>query len=225
MPPHPAPGAPWNLRKQDWAYQQLRERILTCVLAPGEQLSQEGLAAALGISRGPLRDALSRLATEKLVVDRPHQKWVVADVSASDARDIYHGRAALEAMLAAAAARSAGGGRRRVDVDLGQLLDQQRAAAAADDRAAVRALDRRFHDGIYALAAMPASMAALDLLRAKSDRYIALYLADSDRARTSADEHRGILGAVVGGDADAAAALTRAHVMGGLTLLTGSIDG
>ncbi|MFJ5226520.1 GntR family transcriptional regulator [Streptomyces sp. NPDC088400] len=217
--------APGSLRKQDWAYQQLRERILTGVLAPGEQLSQEALATELGISRGPLRDALSRLVAESLVVDRPHQKSIVAEVSVADARDIYNGRAALESLLAAAAAQAESGDRGSLAADFELLLERQRIAVSLGDTAQVRRLDRQFHDGIYALAAMPASLAALNQLRAKSDRYVALYLADSHRAQISVDEHTDILDALLTGDPERSAALTRAHVLGGLCPLTGSIDG
>ena len=213
-----------SLRKQDWAYRQLRERILTGRLVPGELLSQEALAAELGISRGPLRDALSRLASENMVVDRPHQKWIVAAVSEADARDIYNGRAALESMLVAAAAQSPAHRRDGCDGALADLLDRQHAAASEGDPARLRAVDRTFHDTIYSLADMPASMAALDHLRAKSDRYITLYLSDSGRAHTSLEEHTAILRALRRGDAEQSAALTRSHVLGGLGMLIGSID-
>ncbi|GAA3740020.1 GntR family transcriptional regulator [Streptomyces tremellae] len=215
--------APWSLRKTDWAYQRLREWILSGRLAPGQRLSQERLASELGISRGPLRDALSRLATEHLVVDRPHQKWTVAEVSVADARDIYNGRAALEGMLAAAAAQADPEHRTARCADLDEVVTRQHEAAAAADTALLRRLDRLFHDTVYALAAMPASLGALDHLRARSDRYIALYLADTGRAHTSIEEHSRILAALRGGDADRASSLTRDHVLGGLTTLAGGI--
>ncbi|MEK8174145.1 aminotransferase class I/II-fold pyridoxal phosphate-dependent enzyme [Streptomyces sp. M19] len=131
--------------------------------------------------------------------------------------------APLESMLAAAAAQSAPDERAASSADLDLLLERQRAAASLGDLAEVRLLDRRFHDTLYALAAMPASMGALDQLRAKSDRYIALYLSDSGRAHTSVDEHGAILDALRNGDPERSAALTRAHVLGGLCLLTGSL--
>lgn len=215
--------APWSLRKTDWAYQQLREWILSGRLAPGERLAQERLAGELGISRGPLRDALSRLATENLVVDRPHQKWIVAEVSVADARDVYNGRAALEGMLAAAAAQAPSARRAARCADLDELLARQNEAADAADPALLRRLDRLFHDTVYALAEMPASLGALDHLRARSDRYIALYLADTSRAHTSVEEHTRILDALRAGDAPRASLLTRDHVLGGLTALAGGI--
>ncbi|MFE3142923.1 GntR family transcriptional regulator [Streptomyces scopuliridis] len=225
-PKRPAPvvaPAPWSLRKTDWAYQQLREWILSGRLAPGQRLSQERLAGELGISRGPLRDALSRLATENLVVDRPHQKWMVAEVSVADARDVYNGRAALEGMLAAAAAQAAEPERAARCADLDELLARQAEAAGAADMARLRRLDRLFHDTIYALAAMPASVGALDHLRARSDRYIALYLADTGRAHTSVEEHTRILDALKSGDGEQLSLLTRDHVLCGLTTLAGGI--
>ncbi|MFE7075134.1 GntR family transcriptional regulator [Streptomyces sp. NPDC057620] len=215
---------PWNLRKTDWAYQQLREWILNGRLAPGQRLSQEGLAGELGISRGPLRDALSRLATEHLVVDRPHQKWIVAEVSLADARDVYNGRAALEGMLAAAAAQAAEEDRLARCADLDNLMNEQAEAADQADTAYLRRLDRAFHDTVYALAAMPASLSALNHLRARSDRYIALYLSDASRAHASIEEHTRILAALRSGDAERASLLTRDHVLGGLTALAGGIS-
>ena len=187
-------SVPLSLRKQDWAYRQLRDWILTGVLRPGRQLGQEHLAAELGISRIPLRHALSRLASEGLVVDRPHQQWTVAAMSIADARDVYHGRAALEVMLASTAARSKA--REEALAGISSLLEEQRKAAAEGDRARVSLLDRRFHGAVYLLAEMPASVSALDQLRSKSDRYVALYLADTDRAKSSLAEHGGILDAL-----------------------------
>ncbi|PKW18405.1 GntR family transcriptional regulator [Saccharopolyspora spinosa] len=215
---------PFGTRKQDWAYRLLREWILTGKLAPGQQLSQEKLAAELGVSRGPLRDALSRLATEDLVIDRAHQKWMVAAVSSDDARDVYNGRAALESMLGAAAAQASQERRIRLAAQLTTLIDEQRNAAATGDSSTLRVLDRQFHDAIYDLAGMPASMGALNQLRAKSDRYITLYLSDSDRAHQSLREHTKIVAALEDGSAWESAACTRTHVLGGLAQLIGSIE-
>ncbi|MBB5158307.1 GntR family transcriptional regulator [Saccharopolyspora phatthalungensis] len=218
---------PISLRKQDWAYQQLRQWILAGTLEPGEQLSQERLATELGISRVPLRHALSRLASEGLVVDRPHQRWTVAEVSLNDAADVYHGRAALEAMLAEAAARTVAEVSGDVSAleEIEALLAEQRQAAAAGDRARVSVLDRRFHGAIYALAGMPASTVALEQLRTKSDRYVALYLADVDRVQNSLAEHTAMMAALRSGDAATFADLTRAHVLGGLEVLAHLLSG
>lgn len=205
---------PFSQRKQDWAYQQLRDWILAGVLRPGELLSQETLAADLGISRVPLRHALARLAGEGLVVDRPHQRWLVAAMSVADAHDVYHGRAALEAMLGATAARVVAEADPPVDLSgVRSLLEEYGETGDGS-------IDRRFHQAIYALAGMPSSLSALEQLRSKSDRYVALYLADVDRAHTSLREHEAIFAAIEAGDAERAAGLIRDHVLSGLAFLT-----
>lgn len=220
----PQSRIPLSLRKQDWAYQQVRDWILSGTLRPGQRLGQEQLAEDLGISRVPLRHALSRLASEGLVVDRPHQTWVVAEVSADDAKDVYSGRVSLEEMLAMAAARSLTTldreSRERTLVQLEEILAEQEWASSRGDRRRVNELDRQFHTAIYALAGMPQSLAALQQLRTMSDRYIALYLSDVDRARTSISEHATILSRLRAGDAEGVAAAVRAHVLAGLAVLT-----
>jgi len=212
-----------TVRKQDRVYEQVRHWIVNGVLAPGEQLGQDEIAARLGVSRAPLRAALSRLAADGLVVDRPHQSWVVAAVSAADARDVYHGRSSLEAMLAAAAALAVS--TQVVSAPaltaLAALLHDQEAAARAGDFTRFRSIDRRFHAGIYALAEMPRSLHAQEQLRSLCDRYVTSYLSDDQRARNSLSEHHAILDALRAGDVERTTTLTREHVLTGLSALSG----
>ncbi|GAA3615160.1 GntR family transcriptional regulator [Kineosporia mesophila] len=209
-----APPLTW--RKQDWAYHHLRDWILHGVLSPGQRIDQEGLATHLGISRIPLRQALGRLVSEGLVLDRPHHGSIVTPVSLADARDIYAGREALEMLLSRAAAGLA----TEVDVDeVADLLSQQEAAVDAGDFVTARQLDQRFHNRIYAAAAMPRTLDALAQLRTLSDRYLALYLSDPTRNRTSIQEHHAIVDALRRGDAEDIAQATGDHVRHGWQVL------
>jgi DNA-binding GntR family transcriptional regulator len=74
----------------------LLDRILDGSLPPGERLNESRLAEEFGASRTPLREALSRLHREGLVVSRPHRGFFVADLSAGEARELYECLALLE---------------------------------------------------------------------------------------------------------------------------------
>jgi DNA-binding GntR family transcriptional regulator len=76
--------------------EQLRERILDGSFAPGEQISEVQLAARLGMSRGPVREAVQRLAQEGLLVSHRNRGVFVVDLDVGDIADVYRGRRAVE---------------------------------------------------------------------------------------------------------------------------------
>ncbi|KAA0022775.1 GntR family transcriptional regulator [Antrihabitans cavernicola] len=79
---------------------QLRERVLDGSYAPGEQLSEAHLAEQLGISRGPVREALQRLSQEGLLISHRNRGVFVVELTPADIAEIYAAREAVE--LAAA---------------------------------------------------------------------------------------------------------------------------
>ena len=214
--PAHAPGAGGSLRKQDWAYEQIREWIINGELPPGSRIEQEQLATRLSISRIPLREGLARLSAEGLLHGRAHQRLIVTELTLEDARDVYCGREALEGVLAAEAATRAGG---RELSELRTILDAQRSLLSAGDADDFRRCDRDFHHAVYRLAGMPKTFNAVTGLFAMSQRYVRLYLSDADRTASSYREHAEILAAIEAGDGDLAARLTREHVRRGLVSL------
>lgn len=76
--------------------EQLRDRILDGSFAPGEQISEVQLAARLKMSRGPVREAVQRLAQEGLLVSHRNRGVFVVDLGVDDIEDIYRGRLAVE---------------------------------------------------------------------------------------------------------------------------------
>lgn len=209
-----APGA--YFRKQDWAYDQVREYILRGTIAAGARIDQEVLAKSLNISRIPLREALSRLQAEGWLDGSPHRRLVVPMLSLDGARDIYTGRGSLEPTLAA---RAASRGPHGELSGIRALLDQQRVAFAAGDMDQFRTLDRDFHMSVYDLAQIPQTLKAAAQLYALGARYVRLYLGTPDRSGASLSEHADILEAVEQGDAARAEELTRTHIMHGLDVL------
>jgi DNA-binding GntR family transcriptional regulator len=84
------------MTKMDIAVRELRERILSGQLQPGERLRVETLTDELGMSPTPIREALRLLQADHLVQYSPHQKIVVAELSMPEVGEIYQLRAELE---------------------------------------------------------------------------------------------------------------------------------
>ena len=196
--------------KNDFAYHRLKELIVTCELAPGETLQQSALAAKIGVSTTPLREAIRRLSGEGLIDLAAHKNTKVADVSADEARHLLEVRRALEPLAAQLAATR----RTREDMELIQR-NLARLEPVYRDVDALQA-HREFHQAIYFASKNPILVEELERLWAKSDRYrvIALDKKDISPERESQikAEHQQIVEAIVDGDGDSAHAVTLLHV-------------
>lgn len=91
-------------RASDHAYQEIRDRIISGALAAGSQLKEEELAAACGVSRTPVRDALRRLEAEMFVRRSDSQRTFVSEWSIDDVDEMFTLRGMLEGHAAARAA-------------------------------------------------------------------------------------------------------------------------
>ena len=92
---------------RDNVYENLRSDILTCRLAPGDDMREQELAERYAVSRQPVREALLRLEREHLVTVQPRQGYRVNPISLSDARDVLRFRLALEPACVAEAIENA----------------------------------------------------------------------------------------------------------------------
>src|SRR5919198_3675039 len=79
-------------------HQHLREEIISGSLTPGAELQEMALAESLGVSRGPIREAIGRLAAEGLVTVRPRRGAIVRSLSKDEFLELYQVREALERM-------------------------------------------------------------------------------------------------------------------------------
>src|SRR4051794_8063646 len=75
---------------------QLTEAVMDGTLEPGQQLGEVELAGQLGVSRGPLREAMQRLVQQGILRSEPHRGVFVASLTDEDVRDIYLARTAIE---------------------------------------------------------------------------------------------------------------------------------
>ena len=127
------------------AVSQLREAIVAGRLVPGDRLVELELADQLGLSRGPVREAIQQLAREGLVTIRPNRGAVVSPVSAEDVLEVY----ALRAMLGTLALRNLLGTNRATPEFLTRLESiAARAEAARDEQSSLVAADLAFQAAI-----------------------------------------------------------------------------
>lgn len=87
-----------NLTLSQRVYEHLRDEILSDRLLPGTELSEVALSKELAISRGPIREAMGRLAAEGLITMRPRRRAEVRSLTPQELIDAYQVREALEVM-------------------------------------------------------------------------------------------------------------------------------
>jgi DNA-binding GntR family transcriptional regulator len=128
----------------------IRNRILSGDFVSGERLVETRLAADLGISRGPIREALKQLAAEGLVREEPRRGTFVTEPTLDDVRDLYDLRVALEARAARLVIERSDPA--AIDA-LHAALDEVHEAARAEDLAQLTRADYAFHETICRVSA------------------------------------------------------------------------
>lgn len=189
---------------------QVTERILGGELPPGTPLRQEQLAAELGVSRTPLREALRVLRGEGFVAeDAANGRLRVVSLSLAHARDVYEVRAVLDGLAARLASQRAS------EAELERL---QELAAAIEDACKPFVLRRfvevhaEFHLAVLR-ATGNATLRSMETVVQMSSRMVYPQLhRNHERMTQSAGEHREIADAIAAGTADEAERRARRHV-------------
>jgi DNA-binding GntR family transcriptional regulator len=193
-----------------YAYETLREMILSWKLAPGSVLSEHQLADRLSISRTPIREAIHILEREGLARNAPGQSSTVAELSMREVIESYQMRIALEsyaARLAAGNSRS-----RELLMAIHEEMKHSRRMLNRGELEAYHQLSERA-DGLIAAAAenrylsqaLQSTWGNVRRIRHVADVTIA-------RLHDSVDEHLAVLEAVIAGDEDRAEQASRAHL-------------
>lgn len=188
----------------------IEEEVATGRLAPGTRLDELELAARYGVSRTPVREALSLLAGEGLLELRPRRGAVVAQASPQRLVEMFEVMAELEAMCARLAAR------RLSDADLQGLEaahERCRSATAQADTDAYFYANEEFHRLLYAASRNAFLAEQAQALQRKLRPYRRLQLRVRNCMQRSFAEHQDILAALRGGDAERAMSAVRAHVV------------
>ena len=193
----------------DQVYAAIRERILSGAIERGGRVHQEDIAAELGVSRTPVREALRRLAAEGLIEMRTNRGARVADLSEADMRQPYEARLVVEPGAARLAAQR---GLREPQQRMRRAVAAQRKAIPDVERSFLA--NREFHIALVEASGNPFLLQFIEhLWVARIGEAIYEHQAETPgQMRQDADEHEQILEAIAAGDARAAETLTRRHI-------------
>ena len=190
-------------------HEHLREEIISGRLIPGTELHEAALARSLGVSRGPIREAFGRLATEGLVAIRPRRGAVVRALSNEEFIEAYQVREALEMMAVRLAVP------RLTAEDLGameRLIDDMASRGEAGDVQGFFETNTEFHQRFFEVAGNGMLSELYRQLRGQIDRHRLRSLELRGDLRRSIDEHRAILWAARTGDIERAVRLISDHI-------------
>ncbi|UAL09913.1 GntR family transcriptional regulator [Caulobacter segnis] len=204
----------------DQTYEIVRRRILVGAMQPGAAVRQDVIAAELGVSKIPLREALGRLEQDGLLKSYPNRGYVVRDLSTDEASEVFALRLKLEPGAVADAC---------VRATPGDHADAEKALAALEAELAKPdgdhvSLNRAFH-----LALMRPgghiTFQLMERLQILAERYVRVHLEPNGRDERASREHREILDAWIRGDAKTVEALTANHIRGTLSDLKQQLAG
>ena len=198
-----------NLTLWQRVYDHLRQEILAGGLSPGTELAEVALSEQLGVSRGPIREAIGRLASEGLVTVRPRRGAVVCLLSKEEFLELYQVREALEMMAVKLAVPRLG----RDDLDeLERLIGAMAAHAEGGQVAEFFEANSQFHGRIFEASGNLKLRELYRQLLGQLGRYRISSLTLRGNLQRSIAEHAAILRAAKRGDADRAAHLMSEHI-------------
>jgi DNA-binding GntR family transcriptional regulator len=188
----------------------LRRRILSGELAPGQRLKIDELAQLCNVSHMPVREALHELEGEGVLDVLPHRGATIRGVDERFVHNFYDVRGAIEGMLTGRCAE-------RIDAaalaTLKALAHAVEAAAARRDAEGIVAANRRFHDAINAAADNPEAVRMLAQGRVLADALRLRFGYGTGRTQVIVAEHAALLRAIARRDAARAAELARGHCL------------
>jgi len=186
----------------DRAYTALEEMIVRLELPPGSTVSEAMLSERLGIGRTPIREALQRLARERLVQILPRRGVIVSDINVKAQLRLLEVRREVERLVARSAARRATSEERVRFAGLATAFE--RAARTNDDVAFLR-IDREFNELCLESARNEFATTAMQLMASLSRRFWYLHYKQAADMPETAKLHADIARAVASADANGAA--------------------
>ena len=206
---------------RDVVFNTLREAILKGELKPGERLMELQLAAKLGVSRTPIREAIRKLELEGLVIMIPRKGAEVADITEKSLRDVLEVRKALEELAVQLACEK---------ITQEELEELEKAGEnfkkvlkKSKDITEVAEADVRFHDVIYMATDNQKLIHLLNKLREQMYRYRVEYLKNPDVHEQLTQEHEEIVYHIKRREKVEATAVTCQHIDNQVSAVTDKI--
>ncbi|MPY76931.1 MAG: FCD domain-containing protein [Actinophytocola sp.] len=196
------------------AYRVLRDRLVMLDIKPGEPINEDQLSSELGCGRTPIREALKRLTSDRLVAAFPRRGTFATDVNIADLAHISEVRRALEPPAASAAAERATAADRATLAELRDRLDATHGTEGAEDNDALLRMDLDVHRSIYHCVYNPFLEDTLVGYDNLATRIWCVFAPRLSGMAGHVGEHGPLLTAIVDGDAEKAADLALQHVTG-----------
>ncbi|MFT4618850.1 MAG: DNA-binding GntR family transcriptional regulator [Sulfitobacter sp.] len=194
----------------DQTYHAMLDAICTGQLKPGTRLSQDQLAAELGVSRQPVNSAIAMLKTQRFVEDTGRRGVVVSPIDPDLLQSVYQFRSAVDPLavrLAGLALTEQASARAKAIINAG------RSAVESGDAVAAIKVDMDFHNLIYELSGNALIQDAMQLNWRHLQRAMGEVLAKPGMTEAVWREHATILSLMQAGDLDGAAEAAHAHVV------------
>jgi len=211
---------PVNLRSTpEVIADRLREQIVSGAFAPGSRMIEPQLGARLGVSRGPVREALQRLVQEGLLRNIPNRGVFVVELDVADIMDIYTARRAVEREAATLLHR----GRSRHHLErLAAVVEEMRALADQGDPRLIAEQDLAFHSALVDAAESPRLSRMFATLLAETRICLANLMHHYPRQELLVAEHQHLLVLLQGEDEQALLDAVNAHLDSAVRDLTGA---
>lgn len=187
----------------------IRARIVDGTFAPGTQLGEVQLAEQLGVSRGPVREAMQRLIQEGLLRSEPHRGTFVVRLDDDDVADIYLARSAIERAAAVQLVRRDD---RQALTRLAKLVERMETATRSESWSRVADLDLEFHESLVASSGSRRLVRMYDTLLAETRICLAALEADYPVWHDVVTEHEQVVAALRAGDEAAVVDAVDAHL-------------
>lgn len=202
------------------AYAQLREALMGGAFSPGQRITIRTIAAALGISPTPAREALGRLVTERALEFGPNRTVFVPKLTPEKVREIYKLRFALEVMAAEAAVPAFNSEKcaylERQQIELGAAMDRK-------DYKAVLGTNEKFHFAIYRASGLPIVCTMIESLWLQIGPSLNLLYPEFDLTRQGVSAHHAMIRGLQRRDVAAVTAAVVQDLQGGEKRLLGVV--
>ncbi|TCK05822.1 DNA-binding transcriptional regulator CsiR [Marinobacterium mangrovicola] len=206
------------------AYVALKRDITEGAFQPGDKLLMSGLKERYDIGAGPMREALSRLVSERLVTAISQRGFRVAPMSIDELKDIYFARAQLEAMITELAVQRGGDEWEAGVIATAHTLSRVKEVQNTDEMLGI--WDNRHKAFHYAIASGCGSAKLMELRETmldQAERYRQLWLREmvfsGEALKSKQEEHRELIDVLMSGDAQAARQLMFEHMMNPIPII------
>jgi len=196
----PASGA-GETSLTDCAYGDLEELIVTLKLAPGSAVSEMALSQRLGIGRTPIREALQRLARERLVTILPRRGILVTEINIKSQLRLLEVRREVERLVAKNAARRATPEERARFLEIARSFEK---SARSNDEVTFMRVDREFNELAVRAARNEFAAGAMGLMHSLSRRFWYIHYKQAADMPLTAKLHADIARAIAAGKENAA---------------------